>query len=376
MNRTMTVKTLFLLLVMWMPLAVPCHAAWDDYEDDFNNYWNDGCDDYVWLPAIEVIGTAPSDYSDWDDDSDDEDTNMDSSGKTESASSDNDNSYNDSGDYGWIDDGNSDDDDGWSDNDDSNSYRDDDGWPNNDDGSSDNDGWPDNDNGYEGEDSSNGLYDDIEDSGTMREYSVEEEIEWAKSFSTRLRKLLNQFEKENRLKVVASFNISSTVSIPVKNPKYDPVSKCILIPLNDNFTASGVVHEFIHVAQDENGMLKIACGSDNEYQAYVLNFILQRAVGIIEGAPKGMAATKIWKDFQNLLNKEENNCGIDDGVIWINQFLLDELKKLDHQSLSELFREYYETFAPNLDVYWKYHDPNYQWNWEKLFEYFGVKIKK
>ncbi len=39
MNRTMTVKTLFLLLVMWMPLAVPCHAAWDDDDDDFYDYY-------------------------------------------------------------------------------------------------------------------------------------------------------------------------------------------------------------------------------------------------------------------------------------------------------------------------------------------------
>ena len=71
MNRTMTVKTLFLLLVMWMPLAVPCHASWDDDDDDWYDYYEDDEDDEDddWW----------ADDDDWDDgwDSDDSGYNPD-----------------------------------------------------------------------------------------------------------------------------------------------------------------------------------------------------------------------------------------------------------------------------------------------------------
>ncbi len=72
----MTVKTLFLLLVMWMPLAVPCHASWDDYDDDWYDYYEDDEDDDWWadddgcifggvIPDVIVDGTDRSD-DDWE----------------------------------------------------------------------------------------------------------------------------------------------------------------------------------------------------------------------------------------------------------------------------------------------------------------------
>lgn len=96
MNRTMTVKTLFLLLVMWMPLAVPCHASWDDNDDDFYDYYTyeewdeeDEYDEEDWddydedgtsiyggtIPEVIVDGTDRSD--DNDDWADFEDLNSD-----------------------------------------------------------------------------------------------------------------------------------------------------------------------------------------------------------------------------------------------------------------------------------------------------------
>ncbi len=95
----------------------------------------------------------------------------------------------------------------------------------------------------------------------------------------------------------------------------------------------------------------------------VLNFILQSACGEsnCRETPSGVNMSTDWMEFQALID-EKTHCGKENGVIWIDTTLYDALTNLDNETLSKDFRDFYEINNPGLDVYWNYHDLNYDYN--------------
>ena len=162
----------------------------------------------------------------------------------------------------------------------------------------------------------------------------------------------------------------------IENPKYDPEKKCIFLPQNVDFTISAMVHELIHYSQDSLNMTNIKLnGSDVEYQAYVLNYILQKAKGEMAETPQGVKGNIKWEEFESYFKSPNIHCGNKNNEIWIDSTVYNELQNLDHKTLSQEFRDYYKHNNKELEVYWNYHDPEYKFNWKELFDKMGVIIK-
>lgn len=223
------------------------------------------------------------------------------------------------------------------------------------------------------------LYSDFADTtqvDNMRIYSVRQEIEWTKDVTSEIRIALEKLQKEDKIKDYPN----------IKTCHYDPKTKCIQVPKDCDFTTPSLTHEIIHLKQHELGMLdENFCNhaSDNEYQAYVVNFILMKAYGEIVEGPEGAKDSQEWKVFsQNI--KEHMGKDQKSGELWYDANLLTKIEAVNHDELSNMFREYYKQAdndrkAKGLPaenrVYYMYHDSNYEWNWAELFKNVGLKMR-
>ena len=227
-----------------------------------------------------------------------------------------------------------------------------------------------------------GIYSDTEDKTTgdnSEGYTVQDILNWARGRSKTLRHIIDKLEKEGRIKVVSG---DSTCH-------YNSQTKEIILPEDVSYSVESVTHEIIHYLQDENGMLNIdSCGSDNEYQAYVINYILDRAYNKSFAAdgnapePQGVESTKAWDNFKINLDSE---LSFQQGGYTYTQKFIDDLNKLNHVSLSETFRSYYEAIDENRlakgadkktnENYYKHYKKDYNYNWEELFDKLGFTKK-
>ena len=221
------------------------------------------------------------------------------------------------------------------------------------------------------------TYDNVEgksDDNVTRTYSAEEELNFAKALSNKIRDLLDELEKNGKLKIVKNYG-----GRILKNPKYEKNTDAVYLPKDFDFTPAAVSHELIHRAQNKLGMMISNKNDSNiEYQTYVLNFILQSACacGSTRGidVPQGVKNTRTWNDFIDFIG-EKNHCGKENGELWIDQALLDNLNTLDHKSLSQAFMTYYSTSMPKQIAYYKYYDANYKYNWANLLSEMGIIVK-
>lgn len=222
MNRTMTVKTLFLLLVMWMPLAVPCHASWDDYDDDFYDYYTyeewDEEDEY--------------DEEDWDD-YDEDGTSIYGGTIPEVIVDGTDRSDEDEED------------------------EEDDWWHTDTDGDS--------ENIVDVENEQNSELEEDEPEHTNKEPSgyqtAEQVIQELKSQTPELKNLLDQLQKENRIHV---HNGERTCYVQSSG----------FLFIGKGATHDMVLHETIHYLQDECGKLNYDKNSiNNEYETQWLTYL-------------------------------------------------------------------------------------------------------
>ena len=207
---------------------------------------------------------------------------------------------------------------------------------------------------------------DTPDTTSNRQYTPEQELEFAKQISKTIRKLIEKLEKEGRIKY-------SDKDI---NCHYNPKTGCLILPANSDFTPGGVVHELIHYIQDQLGVLNYdICGSDNEYEAYVVNYIFMTAIGEVDYTASGLKGHSIWDVFTDLV---VNCCKYTDGVAMYTPDFLSALNNLNHVELSEYFRNYWENIDNNngsdsRSLYYKYHDSNYCWNWRDILNFLGFK---
>lgn len=217
---------------------------------------------------------------------------------------------------------------------------------------------------------SNVWFDDAVDTvatTTQRTYTSEQELEFAKQLSKTIRSLVEELEKHGRIKY----------SDKDVNCHYDPTTGSLILPANSDFTSGAVVHELIHYIQDKLGILDMkTCSSDNEYQAYVINYIFMTAMGEVDyTAPQGVMGNDGWENFQKIV---KTHCKNINGEITYDSFLIKALNELNHKKLSESFRNYWEAMdrnsnSTNKSVYYKTHDDNYNWHWEQILKALGFK---
>ena len=194
-----------------------------------------------------------------------------------------------------------------------------------------------------------------------RNYPIEE-LEWAKKFSKKIEEIIEHLQKADKIIVKDT-----------PNPQYDSTKKSIYLPKNTDFTSESLVHEIIHYLQDSLGMMNYDINSsDIEYQAYLLNYVLQKAYGTVIQAPMGCELYEGWSVFSDLANE---GCWKDGDDIYIGRKLRDALYNLDHSAMSQLFRNQYRSTMPNQKSYYAHHDDTYNYNWDSLLNSLGVKIK-
>lgn len=216
-----------------------------------------------------------------------------------------------------------------------------------------------------------GMYSDTEDKTSGDNsggYTVQDILDWARGRSKTLRDIIDKLEKEGRIKVVSG---NSTCH-------YNPQTKVIILPEDVSYSVESVTHEIIHYLQDENGMLNIdSCGSDNEYQAYVLNRIFNKAYGEDAVDPRGIEDSTQWDVFIQRIKQYTKKKS--DYVLYDKRLIV-ELEALNHKGFSESFRNYYKDLDDCYEVqglnrkhrvYYENHDSNYKWNWEKILNDMG-----
>ena len=216
-----------------------------------------------------------------------------------------------------------------------------------------------------------GIYSDTEDKTTgdnSEGYTVQDILNWARGRSKTLRDIIDKLEKEGRIHVVSG---DSTCH-------YNPKTKEIILPEDVSYSVESVTHEIIHYLQDENGMLNIdSCGSDNEYQAYVLNFIYNKACKEQVVKPRSNCIVSDWDDLEDMIEREVKRKG--KGFTYTTIFI-NWLNKMNHADLSESFRDYYrevdsQNSTTERQVYYLHHDSKYDWQWEVMLNKLGFKKK-
>ena len=224
------------------------------------------------------------------------------------------------------------------------------------------------------DDTEKGVFDDVEDSSS-NPWSTENILERTGSRNNKMKAIIDSLSSWGRIKVDSL----------IENCQYNQEDSSIHVPADGGFGEESVIHEAIHYVQDENGMLDHdRCSADNEYQAYVLNFIFNRTYNKFEEItqPQGAKDTEKWNAFIKLIGTETNN---NNGKFTYTNNFINALNSLDHKSLSSSFRSYYKALDDERESqglkrkhenYYKNYDSNYNYNWEKMLNDLGFTKKE
>lgn len=315
MNRAKTI-TLTVLLFLFAAI-IPCSACWYEYDDDWYDYWGDYwvdnwydyVDDFNSVNPVELPEVVITPNHD-----------------------DTDNDW-------WRRDY---DDDSWNDNSDNDNLED-----------------------FDCVESQNNTN---ENSNQYTYESYKEMIlKWASSFNDKIKTIIDKLSKEGKIKMMKTQN-----GEVVKNPRYDPKDGVIILPMTKDYNVESFNHEIIHYIQDNIKILNYnTSSSNNEYQTYVLNFVLNSANGDFATQPQ-MISPDMWSDF---VNDNKGHYGKDNsGVFWYDNTFISHLENLNHDYLVHSFADYYRAInGPK--GYYEHIDPNYSWNWAVLLERLGFKKK-
>ena len=245
---------------------------------------------------------------------------------------------------------------------------------------------------------SNNVYDDIEDKSPYSS-DLQTILESVKIMSKKIKELIEKFQEEGRFKEY-EVEVDANGNKKKTNCYYDPADGCIHVPIGEGYNVDAITHELIHYLQEQNiqeimidGKLEERsqldydrCSADCEYQDYVMNFILNRIFNNSEmnlSEPQGTKDTQAWENFKEIL-PHEITFNKNKSEYQYTQKFIDELNNLDHQSLSEPFRSYYEAIdnyyeskgqERKQENYYRHHDENYKYDWEKLFIELGFTKK-
>jgi len=222
------------------------------------------------------------------------------------------------------------------------------------------------DNPDDSEDKSYNCIDDDNSDNHGSRYPLSQVIEWASS-TTALRNIFNKLSREGRI-----IETDSLYNVNLKNPKYSEDEHCIYVPINTTYTQYSLVHEVIHYIQDSLGILNYEnSSSNNEYQAYFINYFFYSLLGeenwVITPAGTNQAF------FDNFMNIFEGHYGINNGKIWIDRIVIDNIRNLDHYEMLEMFRTIHRS-RNSPEGYYENFSTNYIWKWDEIFTSMGVVI--
>lgn len=206
------------------------------------------------------------------------------------------------------------------------------------------------------------LYDYVDEKEQVYVISLEEAISSLSNLTTLIDVLLHNLDRDARI-----------IFTDQERNYYN--SEDGNIYLNPNFNEDGLLHEAIHVIQDYNNMLDgVTHGADNEFQAYLTDNILRGAAGVgSQTEPMHGFTQDQWNEFGEIIDK--NSGRNDDGILWYNQDMLDYLNNLPYEEITKRFRDYWEE-NKGPEMYYKNHNPEYDWNWEVLLNSIGFRKKQ
>lgn len=218
-----------------------------------------------------------------------------------------------------------------------------------------------------------GTFDDLEDTSSDP-WSKESILARAGNRNKKIQVIIDSLNSWDRIKVDSL----------IENCKYIQEDSSIHVPAAGGFGEESVIHEVIHYVQEDNGMLNYnLCSADNEYQAYVLNYIFNITYDKLDevAQPQGAKDTEQWNIFiKKIPQKTTNN----NGEFTYTDDFINALNTLDHESLSASFRSYYESLddyresqghVRKYENYYRHHDSKYNYNWEKILNDIGFTKK-
>ncbi len=315
MNRAKTI-TLTVLLFLFAAI-IPCSACWYEYDDDWYDYWGDYwsdnwydyVDDFNSVNPVELPEVVITPNHD-----------------------DTDNDW-------WRRDY---DDDSWNDNSDNDNLED-----------------------FDCVESQNNTN---ENSNQYTYESYKEMIlKWASSFNDKIKTIIDKLSKEGKIKMMKTQN-----GEVVNNPRYDPKDGVIILPMAKDYTAESFTHEVIHYLQDILNTLNYnMSSSNNEYQAYVLNFFVLSANGEHPSPPQ-MNDRELWSDLFKQLGGHYGKA--ESGDLWYDNTFISKLNDYDHNSMVNSFANYYRGLG-RPEGYFGHINSNYSWNWTSLLDKLGFKKK-
>ena len=152
--------------------------------------------------------------------------------------------------------------------------------------------------------------------------------------------------------------------------QYDPNTGCINFGID--VCEEALMHEVIHLLQDKNGMLNYdKCSSNNEYQTYMLNYIIQKCTGA--SGSKVPTLERGSDTYMMFIQNQAEYFGRDSKGFWYSQSLINVLNEND-SAWSKTFKEGAQRMNYP-EGYYKNYDSKYDYNWEKLFDSVGFRKK-
>ena len=188
--------------------------------------------------------------------------------------------------------------------------------------------------------------------------------------SSKLANFLKELQQNGRI-------VRTTPTSKHKFGYYNRDEKKIYITKNTRFYH--IWHELVHLLQDELGLLGndkngISRSSNNEFQAYIIQNIIDMMLGNLRGqsfASTGLSSNIADDLYVQIITPLSTD---NSGIYWIEQSIIDFLNNGDKETWVNGFIHYWESI-PHPDEYTRPYNPNYDWQWEVFFDFFGIEIR-
>ena len=190
-------------------------------------------------------------------------------------------------------------------------------------------------------------------------------IKEASTFSPEISKILHGLMNNGRIIEVNNDEI--------KGAKWDATAK--LLTIGPNANAQNLWHEIVHYHQDSP---KNCSHAVREWQAHVITEIMRCCVSPVSFTdmdPKIQIEVQIMERITDYCGLDSQDCPI------VDQSIVDFLDTLNYENYVRKAMLYWEDLDKKNDPplykgYYDWYDPNYNWNWESIFEKLGIRIRK
>jgi len=192
-------------------------------------------------------------------------------------------------------------------------------------------------------------------------------LNWAGKASGKIKNILDKLYSQGKIILIDNGQFVA---------RYDPANKSIYLPKDLSVNNQSVTHEVCHYIQDQLGVLDYDnhC-SENEYQAYLVNYILHNALKkeeyIVE--PMGVKTLEKWDDFKNILS---THCRLENNKLYYDRDFLEILNRPElHDVLFQAFRNSCAAGGKPASYYMNSNLATYDWKWKELLEALGFELR-